>query len=327
MRAALWLVVCALFAACDRSPEKTGAPHEKARREAREQKQAAPAAEQAEQGFRYPAAERIVAIGDVHGDLTAARAALRLAGAIDGSDQWAGGKLVVVQTGDQLDRGDEEREIVDLMRDLHEQAARAGGAVHSLNGNHEIMNAQGDFRYVTPGGFAQFTSVTEKSPLAQRAPVAMRGRAEAFLPGGQYARILARRPVVIVVGDTVFVHGGVLPEHVRYGIGKLNREVSAWMLGSVLVPPDLIRSESGPVWTRIYGAEQSEQVCATARRTLDALAVKRLVVGHTVQKQGITSICDGAVFRIDVGLAAYYGDRPVQVLEIAGKNARVLTAE
>src|SRR5688572_24286637 len=51
---------------------------------------------------------RLVALGDVHGDLAAARAALRLVGAIDWSNQWIGGDLVVVQTGDQLDRSDQE---------------------------------------------------------------------------------------------------------------------------------------------------------------------------------------------------------------------------
>jgi hypothetical protein len=46
---------------------------------------------------------RIVAFGDVHGDLEATRSALRLARAIDEEDRWIGGELIVVQTGDQLD--------------------------------------------------------------------------------------------------------------------------------------------------------------------------------------------------------------------------------
>ncbi|MCA9658976.1 MAG: calcineurin, partial [Myxococcales bacterium] len=57
---------------------------------------------------KVPGAKRIVALGDVHGDLEATRHALRIAGAIDGDDRWIGGDLVVVQTGDQLDRGDDE---------------------------------------------------------------------------------------------------------------------------------------------------------------------------------------------------------------------------
>ena len=72
--------------------------------------------------FRLPAPERLVAIGDVHGDLAATRAALRLAGAIDGDNHWKGGKLVVVQTGDQLDRGDDEAEILDFFERLRDEA-------------------------------------------------------------------------------------------------------------------------------------------------------------------------------------------------------------
>jgi hypothetical protein len=41
-----------------------------------------------------------------------------------------------------------------------------------------------------------------------------------------------------------------------------------------------------------------------------------MVVGHTVQNQGITSACDGALWRIDVGLARLYGG-PIEVLELA----------
>lgn len=325
MKSTLFVCIALSTVACDRSRKEPDGGSPKVNQSIETRKKADPPA--VERSFHYPAAERVVAIGDVHGDLSATRAALRLAGAIDGSDHWAGGKLVVVQTGDQLDRGDQEREIVDLMKVLHEQARRVGGAVYSLNGNHEVMNVQGDFRYVTPGGLTQFNSITDKSPLAARAPLAMRGRAEAFLPGGQYARILSKRPVVIMVGDTVFAHGGVLSEHVAYGIGKLNAEVNAWMQGNVLTAPDLVRAENGPVWTRVYGAEGTERACRAANKTLDELGAKRMVVGHTVQKSGMSSICDGAVWRIDVGLAAYYGDNPVQVLEITEGKVQPLSAE
>src|SRR4051812_18225065 len=96
----------------------------------------------ADPSFQLPAVERIVAIGDLHGDVSALRAALRLAGAIDEAGKWIGGKLVVVQTGDQLDRGDDEPQILDLFQRLRIEAAAAGGAVHVLNGNHEVMNVQ-----------------------------------------------------------------------------------------------------------------------------------------------------------------------------------------
>ena len=54
-------------------------------------------------------ADRIVAIGDVHGDEGALIACLRMSKCIDTDGNWCGGKTHVVQIGDILDRGDEER--------------------------------------------------------------------------------------------------------------------------------------------------------------------------------------------------------------------------
>jgi hypothetical protein len=61
-------------------------------------------------------------------------------------------------------------------------------------------------------------------------------------------------------------------------------------------------------------------------RVLQQVGAKRLVVGHTVQKNGISGACQDKVFRIDVGLSAYYGNNPAQVLEISGGRTRILTA-
>ena len=63
-------------------------------------------------------AQRVVAIGDVHGDVEAARQALRLAGVLEGDSKWIGGDTILVQTGDQLDRGDDEPEIFSLLLTL-----------------------------------------------------------------------------------------------------------------------------------------------------------------------------------------------------------------
>jgi hypothetical protein len=194
-----------------------------------------------------------VAVGDLHGDLEATRRVLRLAGAIDERDAWIGGDLVLVQTGDQLDRGDDELEILDLLDRLAKEAAAAGGAVNVLNGNHELMNVRGDVRYVTLDGFADF--LDEPVPgLAGAEPAtvvaAVLARVKAFKPGGPMALRLAARNVVVVVGDTVFVHGGVLPEAARYGVERLNRESREWLRGERSSPPDLLFHPDGPVWSR-----------------------------------------------------------------------------
>jgi len=56
--------------------------------------------------------------------------------------RWIGGELVVVQTGDILDRGDDEQAILDLLFRIEAEAKAAGGALVLLLGNHELMNAR-----------------------------------------------------------------------------------------------------------------------------------------------------------------------------------------
>ena len=275
--------------------------------------------------LRLPAAPRIVAIGDLHGDLAATRRALRTAGAIDEHDRWIGGKLVVVQTGDVLDRGDDEQEILDLFERLSEEAPRTGGAVYPLNGNHELMNAALDLRYVTPGGYRDFRdaeAIDESDSTLTAYPDSARARIVALRPGGRYARVLADRNVVLIVGDNVFVHGGVLPEHVAYGLERANIESQAWLRGEGTKPEYLLKKGS-LVWARDYSDEVDGDDCARLERVLDSLSAKRMIVGHTVQEPGIRSLCNGRVWCIDAGMSAAYGGR-TQVLEIVGDSVRVL---
>ncbi|KAK8556110.1 hypothetical protein V6N13_070179 [Hibiscus sabdariffa] len=94
----------------------------------------------------YPSPDRLVAIGDLHGDLEKSKQAFRLAGLIDGSDRWSGGSTTVVQIGDVLDRGGEELKILYFLEKLKREAVKTGGQLITLNGNHEIMNTEGDLR-------------------------------------------------------------------------------------------------------------------------------------------------------------------------------------
>ncbi|HEU4407894.1 MAG TPA: metallophosphoesterase [Polyangiaceae bacterium] len=294
-----------------------------------------------------PAPERLVAFGDVHGDIEAARRVLRLAGAIDERDRWAGGKLVVVQTGDLIDRGDGDRAVLDLVDRLVGEAKAAGGEFISVLGNHELMNVALDFRYVTPGGFSAFADATPgassaraaatAAPSAGRATAAPsagraapassaeaeRGRAAAFRPGGPYALRFGDKPLFVKVGDSVFVHGGVLPKHVSYGLDRMNDEVHAWVLGRRPEPPGIVTAEDGPIWTRAYSNPGRAEACSQLSEALARLGAKRMVVGHTVQQDGINAACDGRVWRIDVGLSRYYGG-PTQALEIGPEGPKVL---
>ena len=248
---------------------------------------------------------RIVAIGDLHGDLAATRAVLKLAGAIDDKDHWSGGELVVVQTGDQIDRGDDDRAILDLFDRLEGEAKAVGGRVLPLLGNHELMNVEDDFRYVTKGGMDAFSDLGD--------------RKKAFARGtGFYAKMFAKRDVIGIVGDSVFVHGGVLPKYARE-VASVNKDTKAWLRGEQPAP-NAIHDEHGPVWSRELAEDAG---CAKAKETLALLGAKRIVIGHTVQKDGIKSACEGRVHRIDVGMSRFYGGKP-EALEIRGDQVRVL---
>ena len=258
-----------------------------------------------------PVPERIVAIGDLHGDLDATRRVFRLAGAIDAADKWKGGKLVVVQTGDAIDRGDDDRAILDLIERLKGEAKDAGGALVALVGNHEIMNAMKDFRYVTPGAMSTFDS----------------SRAAAFAPGsGAYAKMIASRPAIARIGGTFFVHGGILPKHVSYGLQRFDEETAAWLLGNRATPPAPLTADDGPLWTRLYSQTPDDDACKTLDGVLKSLGGRRLVMGHTVQKQ-INSACHDEAWRIDVGMSKFFSDggpRSIQALEIRGDDVKVL---
>jgi hypothetical protein len=245
------------------------------------------------------APKRLVAIGDLHGDLEATRAALRAAKAIDERDKWIGGDLVVVQTGDVLDRGDDESKILELLARLDGEARKSGGAVLQLLGNHELMNAARDFRYVTPAGMRDFGGARER----------------ALAPGGAWAKRLARFNVVATVGDTVFSHAGVLPAWASR-VDEVNLTSRCWLdgqAGGADEPPIALVSDTSPVWTREYG--MPEVACEQVDTALALLGARRMVVGHTVQQSGISAACDGKLWRIDVGLAQLYGG-PIEVLEI-----------
>lgn len=250
-----------------------------------------------------------VAIGDVHGDLAATRRALSIAGAIDDNDRWIGGELVVIQLGDQLDRGDDEQAILDLLERLADEAHAAGGALYILLGNHETMNVDRDFSYVTPGGWSDFADTPHRQddPTLAAYPSEQRGRVAAFVPGGPYARVLAGHNVAMKVGDTLFVHGGLMPRHHTLGLASMNESVSAWMRGDGPIPIDLVYADDGPLWDRSYSDAPDAADCTLLEATLAAFGAARLVVAHTVQDDGITSACDARVWRVDVGLARFYG--------------------
>jgi hypothetical protein len=275
---------------------------------------------------------RIVAIGDLHGDYERAKEALILANVMDEDLNWIGDTTTVVQTGDILDRGDGERAIIDLFESLQVQAEEVGGRVITLNGNHEIMNAVADYRYVEPKPdiclpYADLEGLeTDRPEFYEFADHECRIRAAAFYPGGPYALMLADNPMVLILGENVFVHGGLHQRHVDYGIDKINSETSAFLRGDGELPDIMLEPRKERVhWSRIYNDDDppSATACQELDRVLDELGAQRMIVGHGRQTS-INSACDNAVWRIDTGMASHYGSGSLEVLEITGDEVNVL---
>jgi len=272
-----------------------------------------------------PPLPRVVAVGDLHADLTAARAAFRLAGVIDASDHWNGGTDVVIQTGDVLDRGAEERELMDWMEERRAEAQAAGGDVVMLAGNHEDNNLEAYYPDVNPASCAAYAGLAD-DPAAVDPAVAVecRPRAASLLPGGTYAKVIARKRVAVIAADSVFVHGGLAPQYVA-SAATLDDMNARWR--------KFARGESGPwvdediyetLWDRRYSDDDTDPDCEAAAVVLERLGVSRMVVGHTPWDD-INAACDGRVWRIDTGMSAYYGGK-VEVLELVGNAVTPLVA-
>ncbi len=182
--------------------------------------------------WRYEGVERVVAIGDVHGAYDELTALLRQAGVVNQELRWSGGTTHLVSMGDLVDRGTRSRDVLDLMMRLEGEAAEAGGQVHVLLGNHEAMQLTGERRYTSDAEYAAFADdedparreaayaahlerrgiaddASARSTFAQKYPPGYFGHQAAFSPDGRYGSWILERPVVLVVNETLYVHGGL----------------------------------------------------------------------------------------------------------------------
>jgi len=176
-------------------------------------------------GAAAPAPQRVVAIGDIHGDLDAFVGILQRARLIDPARRWSGGNTIFVQTGDMIDRGPQSRAVMDLLMSLQRDATLQSGRVIVLMGNHEAMNIFGDLRYVTAGDYASFAD--DKTAQRHKAvypsqPAGFVERCEAFDADGRYGKWLRGLPAVARVNDSIFLHGGIGPELAGLTIEKIN---------------------------------------------------------------------------------------------------------
>jgi hypothetical protein len=191
----------------------------------------------------------VVVIGDVHGSYDKLLKLLLGTGLVDADLSWTGGTDHLVLVGDMIDRGPDDRQVLDLVRRLQTEAVAAGGRVHALLGNHEVMNLSGDLRYVSDKGFRDFLPEEDKKarnqamqrfrnthapgvPLISLKPAFEEdfppgyfGRLSAFWSDGEYGTWLLEQPAVIKINDVVYLHGGLTDSVAAKGLEGINREV------------------------------------------------------------------------------------------------------
>ena len=210
----------------------------------------APAVVSAERSnWEWDDVPRIVVLGDVHGSYGKMVRLLVGTGLIDDRLAWMGGDQHLILCGDLTDRGTNDRAVMDLARRLQEEAAAAGGKVHVVLGNHDVMNLTRDRRYWDADlldEFADDESEEERKAalrqfrLVQRTqggseafdekfPPGYFARARAFEPDGEYGSWLLQQPTVIKVNDVLFVHGGLTRRVAKLGLDEINRRVTAGM--------------------------------------------------------------------------------------------------
>lgn len=198
---------------------------------------------------------RVVAIGDVHGDLPDFVTILQRVGLVNENRQWTGASTVFVQLGDVVDRGPKSRQCLELLMDLEHQAPQQSGKVIPLLGNHEVMTMMRDLRYVSVEDYQEFATpqsetVREKAYqdylnflalhsnhvsdtasgvprdkwMAEH-PLGFFERYDAFGPQGVYGQWLRQHDAVTQIGNVVFVHGSLSPSLQFKDIQELNQRV------------------------------------------------------------------------------------------------------
>lgn len=244
-----------------------------------------------------PPTDKIIVIGDLHGDWNGTIALLRKSKLINKKHKWIGGDTILVQLGDQVDRcrnsgschmkgatpNDENSDIRILyyFTNLHKQAEKAGGAVYSIIGNHELMNVDGDMRYVSRKNLLEFSKIKKKKgnkhiftkydftnkvkddnsdtdSRQNEINKGMENRIKYFKPGNKLSNFLAcTRKMILIIGNNLFVHGGLIREILeKYSVDNMNEILGLYLFNKLKGKSkykDLLHNESSPLWNRILG--------------------------------------------------------------------------
>jgi hypothetical protein len=240
---------------------------------------------------RYDMPSRMLVISDIEGNFTAFKMMLTSAGVINNQFKWTFGTGHLVLLGDFVDRGLSVTECLWLIYKLEDEAEAAGGKVHFILGNHEVLNLEGNAQYV-------------RKKYLENAVIIGESFDRWFDNNSELGRWMRTKNAIEKIGDYVFCHGGISPQLIEKGytlldINKIGRKYLGIPFEEIKDPDadTVFDVKTGIFWYRnlAKGIAKEEDVV----RALEFVGGKKLVLGHTLQND-ITAYYGGKVMCIDL---------------------------
>jgi hypothetical protein len=271
--------------------------------------------------YEYPENERLIIIGDIHGDLKRFKNILIDSQIINNNLEWIAQppNTIVVQLGDQIDSANrtnmpnnwevlEDTDMLYFTNTLDNIAISKGGRVISLIGNHELMNTQGNFTYVS-----------EKSNKENRK--------NDYLPNGKLSSILSKRPVVLKIGKLFFCHAGLKKIHLDF-LKSYNKDITyvntLWKkymqeeldnIHDKILFEKLFVDNDSILWNRELDTKEDNIY------TLNEIQCIYMFIGHnTVERVFLNN---GTVWFVDTGISRSYGTLSYQYIDINNFNINI----
>jgi hypothetical protein len=242
----------------------------------------------------FDPADKIFALSDIEGDFSSFRRLLQAGGVIDSNFNWTFGNGHLLLVGDFVDRGSQVTEVLWLIYSLEEKAKAAGGYVHFILGNHEILNLSNDLRYVNPKYFhdAKLMHINYE---------------KLFDKNSEIGRWLRTKNVMEKIGNLVFVHGGISAELQNLGlsISRINQLARTYYeMGNELSMDETVNtimsSKVGPFWYRGYYKNNYSVTPEQLDNIISKFSVSHIITGHTIAADTISAWYGGKVIDLDV---------------------------
>jgi hypothetical protein len=254
-----------------------------------------PKAKPAPDAITVPAKSPIFVVADTHGEFAILAQMLKAHRVVDAKLRWSFGRGHLVILGDVFDRGPNHTEILWLLYELEGEAAKAGGGVQLLLGNHETMVLMGDLRYLNP-------------KYVETARVLGVNYYDLFDARSVLGQWLRSRPAVLRINRQLFLHAGISRTLIerKLTLTAINATIRKTLDGSITEPErdlaGLLMTKDGPLWYRGFFAEHADFTTATADDVglaLKYFGVDRINIGHTIVPT-VTPLFDGRVVALNV---------------------------